>query len=101
MKIIVDYKKQKNNCNYYNNVLEAIETCVKSTGIERVVFTHFPLSEVEVLIALIKQSTKTGTIIFKNKLIFEKSHDVLKISIPVNVSDDIHRCLFTIQESTN
>lgn len=35
MQIIVDYKEQKNDCNYCNNILEAIETCVKSIGIKR------------------------------------------------------------------
>lgn len=35
MQIIVDYKEQKNDCNYYNNILEAIEKCVKSIGIKK------------------------------------------------------------------
>lgn len=100
MQIIVDYKEEKDSCNYYNHVLEAIETCVKSIEIETVVFKDFPLSEAGILMFLIKQSTKTGTIIFNNRLIFERSEDALKISIPDNIKFDNSRCVFAIQEST-
>lgn len=80
MNITIDYDLVKNNENYYNYVIEAINICNSSVGISQVIFKKFPFSEVKVLLSLIKQSTNTGEITFDSNLVYSRTTYDLKVT---------------------
>lgn len=83
MKLVVDYNEEKNSECYYNNVMSAVEAVKEHFYINKAEFVNFPFSEVTYVLALINESTKTGTVeITKNAIIYVANENNLHFQMP-------------------
>ena len=82
MKIVVDYLQEKNDANYHNNIRIAVEITNREFATDAAYFVNFPIEEVDVVLSLIKEATKTGIVtIFKGEIIYMPTDEDFKFVI--------------------
>jgi len=82
MKIVIDYLKEKERENYYNHIVEAVEACQNSISIKEINFINFPITEVDDVLKVIKDTTNNGIIsISDGVIVFVDVKEPLKFKL--------------------